>query len=77
VITEPFSENWIYDERKPIPAYGVITAFEADGQADITVRVNYVPYAVSAIALVGVLLYLSPLEDRDRDREGEKGRGGS
>jgi hypothetical protein len=61
VITEPFSENWIYDEKKPIPAYGVITAFEADGQTDITVKVNYVPYTVSTVVLVGVLLYLSPL----------------
>ena len=61
VITEPFSEDWVYDEKKPIPAYGVITAFEADGASDIVKKVNYLPSVISVASLALVLLYLSPI----------------
>ncbi len=62
VVTEPFSKSWRYDERTPMPAYGFITAFRADGKGSAELQHDVLLPAVSAATLIFVLIYLSPVE---------------
>jgi hypothetical protein len=62
VFAEPYSEDWLLGDRKPLKAYGVVNAYEVDGTVGKDIKfqrfykVNLPAYAVSLITFTALII---------------------
>jgi hypothetical protein len=63
IFTEPYSDSWEHNGKKPVKAYGVVNAYELDGPDGKEIRYErfykvYLPsYIISLLSFLAVLVF--------------------